>query len=96
MQDIEEFEAESHPEATPNAIAMVHIVNASGPEGWKAGDALAEEMRKHGRLADATVVAVLLPNLLEIQESMEPGRHIDRVVHSFEEAAQCTVEKFMK
>lgn len=96
IKDIEDFEGESHPEATPDAIAMIHIVNASGADGWESGDATAREMRKRKRLADATFVAVLLPNLLEVQELPKFGPHIDRIAQSFEQAAQYTIEKFMK
>ena len=92
MKDVEDFETEVHPEATPNAVSMVHVVNASGTAGWEAGDALAKEMRR--RFADASIIAVLLPHLLEAQELPEVGAHVDRVAGSFEQAAQYVIEKF--
>jgi predicted PurR-regulated permease PerM len=96
MKDIDDFEAESHPEATPDAISMIHVVNASGAGKWESSDAVAGEMRHRTRYADAIIIAVLLPNLLETLELPELGEHIDRIARSFEEAAQYTIEKFMK
>lgn len=96
MKDIEDFEAESHPEATLNAISMVHVVNASGVGAWESSDAVAGQMRKHEQFADVAIVAVLLPNLLEAQEPPELGQHIDRIARSFEQAAQYTIEKSAK
>ncbi|HUA78963.1 MAG TPA: AI-2E family transporter, partial [Dyella sp.] len=96
LKDIEDFEIESHPEATLNAISMVHVVNASGVGAWESSDALAAQMRKRERFADVPIVAVLLPNLLETQDPPELGQHIDRVARSFEQAAQYTIEKSAK
>ena len=94
LKDLEDFQAEEHPEATPNAVSMIHVVDAAGAGGWEAGDVVATEIRK--RFADAIIVAVLLPNLLETQEVPELSEHIDRVAQSFEQSAQYTIEKFMK
>lgn len=96
MKDIDDFEAESHPEATPDAISMIHIVNASGADKWESSDVVAGDMRRRTRYADAVIIAVLLPNLLETLELPELGEHIDRIARSFEEAAQYTIEKVMK
>jgi len=92
MQDIEDFLAEDHPEATPNAVSMIHIVNAAGAGGWTSGEAVARELRK--QFAGAVITAVLLPHLLETQEPTQLGADIDRVAQSFEQAAQFTIEKF--
>jgi predicted PurR-regulated permease PerM len=92
MRDVEDFQAEDHPEATPNAVSMIHIVNAAGSGGWESGEAVAREIRK--RFAEVVITAVLLPHLLETQEPMELGADIDRVAQSFEQAAQFTIEKF--
>ncbi|MHA6205978.1 AI-2E family transporter [Dyella soli] len=96
LKDIEAFEGESHPEATPDAIAMIHVVNASGADGVASSDALAAEVSKRERYAHAMVVAVYLPNLLETQELPPLDSHIDRIALSFEQAVQYTVEKFTK
>lgn len=92
MQDVEDFQAEDHPEATPNAVSMIHIVNAAGAGGWISGEAVAREIRK--RFAEVVITAVLLPHLLETQEPSQLGADIDRVAQSFEQAAQFTIEKF--
>lgn len=94
MKDVEDFATEIHPEATPNAVSMIHVVNASGAGGWEAGDAVAKEIRR--RFADVSIIAVLLPTFLEAQELPEVGGHVDRVAQSFEQAAQYTIEKLMK
>ncbi|GLQ48426.1 ABC transporter permease [Dyella lipolytica] len=94
LRDVEDFEAEIHPEATPNAVSMIHVVNAFGASGWESSDAVAREVRK--RFADAIIIAVLLPHLLETQEPPELGEYIDRIAQSFEQASQYTIEKFMK
>lgn len=94
IKDVEEFEAEPHPEATPDAVSMVLVVNAAGAGGWESGDAVAKEVRQ--RFADAVVIAVLLPNLLEAQEIQEVGPYVDRTAQSFEQAAQYVIEKSMK
>jgi predicted PurR-regulated permease PerM len=86
LKDIEAFEAEPHPEATPNAVSMVHVVSAAASDEWEQADSVAKEMRS--RFADARIVAVVLPELLEIPKPLMPGPHVDHVVKSFEEAAQ--------
>ena len=96
MKDVEEFEAESHPEATLNALSMIHVVSAAGVGGWEASEAVARNLRQRERYASLMTVAVLLPNLLETQEPPELGPHFDRVARSFEQAAQYTLEKFMQ
>ena len=92
VKDIEDFQAEDHPEATPNAVSMIHVVNAAGAGGWVSGEAVAREIRK--RFAEVVMTAVLLPHLLETQEPTELGKDVDRVAQSFEQAAQFTIEKF--
>jgi len=92
VKDIEDFQAEDHPEATPNAVSMIHVVNAAGASGWVSGEAVAREIRK--RFAEVVMTAVLLPHLLETQEPTELGKDVDRVAQSFEQAAQFTIEKF--
>jgi predicted PurR-regulated permease PerM len=96
LKDVEDFEGEGHPEATPDAISMIHVVNASGAGEWESSEAVAREMRSRQRYADAIIIAVLLPNFLETQEPPELGEHIDRIAQSFEEAAQYTIEKVIK
>jgi hypothetical protein len=93
MKDVEEYEAEHHPEATPHAVSMIHIVNASGIEDKGVIDTMAKEMRQRARFAHAVIVAVLLPNLLEVQEDTGVSEYVDRTATSLEQAAQFTIEK---
>ena len=93
LRDVEEFERENHPEATPNAVSLVHVVVGDVASEWEQADAVTLELRR--RFADATIVVVILPNLLEEPVPPDTGAHIDLVARSFEEAAQCTLKKFM-
>jgi hypothetical protein len=93
LEDVRAFQEEAHPEATPNAVSMVHVVSADVTGDWESCDAIAREMRRS--FTDATLAVVLLPNLLETPALPEIGPHIDLVAKSFEEAAQYTLKKFM-
>jgi len=93
LRDVEEFERENHPEATPNAVSLVHVVVGDVASEWEQADAVTQELRQ--RFAHATIVVVILPNLLEEPVQPDKGAHIDLVARSFEEAAQYTLKKFM-
>ena len=93
LRDVEEFERENHPEATPNAVSLVHVVVGDVDSEWEQADAVTQELRQ--RFAHATIVVVILPNLLEEPVPPDTGAHIDLVARSFEEAAQYTLKKFM-
>ncbi|HKT29399.1 AI-2E family transporter [Dyella sp.] len=93
IKDVEEFQEEAHPEATPNAVSMMQVVIGDVTEEWERADAVTQELRQ--RFADATIVAVVLPNLLEDPAPPEAGPQINVVVKSFEEAAQYALKKFM-
>ena len=93
LRDVEEFERENHPEATPNAVSLVHVVIGDVASEWEQADAVTQELRQ--RFAHATIVVVILPNLLEEPVQPDKGAHIDLVARSFEEAAQYTLKKFM-
>ena len=92
-KDVEEFEQEHHPEATPNAVSMLQVVIGDVANEWQRADQVTLALRQ--RFADATIVAVVLPNLLEDPVLPETGAHIDFVAKSFEEAAQYALKKFM-
>jgi predicted PurR-regulated permease PerM len=89
MADIEAFESEAHPDATPGAISMVYIVSGAPAKEEEEINIVAKDMRC--RLPDANIVAVLLPQLLEEPPSISVGAYVDRVVNSFEEAAQFAI-----
>jgi predicted PurR-regulated permease PerM len=93
IKDVEEFQQEAHPEATPNAVSMVQVVVGDVAEEWSRADAVTQELRQ--QFADAAIVVVVLPNLLEEPVPPEAGPHVNVVVKSFEEAAQYALKTFM-
>lgn len=93
MQDVEDFAQENHPEATPDAVSMVQVVVGDMASEWEQADAVTQDLRQ--RFADATIVVVVLPNLLEEPVLPKAGPHVDMVARSFEEAAQHALKKFM-
>ncbi|MFC4526892.1 AI-2E family transporter [Dyella halodurans] len=93
-EDFIAFEAELHPELTPNAVSMVYIVSAD-PARAAQGDALAGDMRV--RFPHACIVAVLLPELLSPREELAPvGADVNEVVESLEAAALQAIARFPK
>ena len=89
IEDIRAFESEEHPEATPDAVSMVYIVTSALSQQEAKINSRAKEMRE--RLPDANIVAVLLPQLLEVSQPIAVSGDIDRVASSFEEAAQFAI-----
>ena len=89
IEDIRAFESEEHPEATPDAVSMVYIVTSALSQQEAQINSRAKEMRE--RLPDANIVAVLLPQLLEVSQPIAVSGDIDRVASSFEEAAQFAI-----
>ena len=93
-EDFVAFEAESHPELTPNAVSMLYIVSAD-PARAQQADALAGDMRV--RFPNACIVAVLLPAWLSPREELVPvGADVNEVVESLEAAAQQAIARFPK
>lgn len=92
IEDIEAFEAEPPPEATPNGVSMVYIVSSAPAQNRERGDALATEMRR--RFPAACIIAVLLPELLAASEPATIGSDVNQVAASFEEAAQHAIARF--
>ncbi|WP_266182382.1 AI-2E family transporter [Dyella humicola] len=93
-EDFVAFEAESHPELTPNAVSMLYIVSAA-PARAEQADALAGDMRV--RFPNACIVAVLLPELLSPREELPAvGADVSEVVESLEAAAQQAIARFPK
>jgi hypothetical protein len=89
FEDIKAFESEEHPEATPDAVAMVYIVSGAPAREEEQINTMAREMRH--RLPEVCIVAVLLPELLEAPSPITVGACVDRVANSFEEAAQFAI-----
>lgn len=92
IEDFDAFEAEPHPELTPNAVSMLYIVSAD-PANEAGSIALAKDMR--GRVPGACIVAVVLPELLTPREEPVAIRaDVDEVVGSLEAAAQQAIARF--
>jgi hypothetical protein len=92
VEDIEAFEAESPPEATPNGVSMVYIVSAV-PAGYRERcDSVAMEMRH--RFPEACIIAVQLPELLATAEPVTASPDVNQLANSFEEAAQHAIARF--
>jgi predicted PurR-regulated permease PerM len=89
LQDIEAFASEPHPEATPDAVAMIYIVSGGPAKEEERIQAMAKEMRQ--RMSGVSIIAVLLPQLLETPHPISVGGCVDRVANSFEEAAQFAI-----
>ena len=89
VEDIKAFESEEHPEATPDAVAMVYIVSGAPAREEEQINSVAREMRH--RFPEVCIVAVLLPELLEAPQPITVGACVDRVANSFEEAAQFAI-----
>lgn len=92
MEDIEAFEADPPPEATPNGVSMVYIVSAAPAGDWQGADSVVMELRRH--FPAACIIAVLLPELLATSEPFTVNPNVNRVAHSFEEAAQHAIARF--
>ena len=93
LEDIDAFQAEPPPEATPNSVSMIYIVSAApARDRPDRCDSMAMEMRH--RLPEACIIAVLLPQLLTASEPAELSADVDQSANSFEEAAQHAIARF--
>ena len=92
IEDIEAFEAEPPPDATPNGVSMLYIVSAAASKERERVDSVAIQMRH--RFPDACIVAVLLPELLAAPEPVTTSPEVNLVANSFEEAAQHAIARF--
>ena len=86
VEDFAAFEAEPHPEATPNAVAMLYIVSAQLSDEQHGMAELATQLRE--KLPGVHFAALLLPEPLTQSEGPPTTEaDVDEVVHSFEGAA---------
>jgi predicted PurR-regulated permease PerM len=93
LEDIDAFQAEPPPEATPNSVSMVYIVSvAPARDRRDRCDSMAMEMRR--RLPEVCIIAVLLPELLKASEPVAVSADVNQLVNSFEEAAQHAIARF--
>jgi predicted PurR-regulated permease PerM len=92
VEDMDAYEAEPHPEATPDSVSMVYIVSALPSKEWERGDNMAADMRR--RFPEACLISVLLPELLALPEARGAYSAVNHATNSFEEAAQQAIVRF--
>jgi predicted PurR-regulated permease PerM len=92
LEDIDAFQAEPPPEATPNSVSMIYVVSAAPAKERERCDSMATQMRQ--RFPEVCIIAVLLPELLTASEPVEVNSDVDQLVKSFEEAAQHAIARF--
>ncbi|WP_266157799.1 AI-2E family transporter [Dyella silvatica] len=91
-EDFAAFDAEPHPDLTPNAVSMLYLVSAES-NAEQGGDALLAAMRS--RFPQAYIVAMLLPELLASrQDTAAVSPAIDEIVNSLEGAALQAITRF--
>jgi hypothetical protein len=92
IEEIEAFQANPPPEATPNSVSMVYIVSAAPTRDRELCDSVAMDMRR--RFPTACIIAVLLPELLTASEPIAVSPDVNQLANSFEEAAQHAIARF--
>ena len=93
IPDFQAFDAQAHPELTPNAVSMVYIVSTSPIKERDTFDDTVSLV--HGRIAHACIVGVMFPEPLAAAE-VAPPPHVDvnEFVTSLEQAAQQAIARF--
>ncbi|RAO77251.1 AI-2E family transporter [Dyella jiangningensis] len=86
VEDFAAFEAEPHPEATPNAVAMLYLVSAQLSDEKQGMVEAAAQMRE--RMPGVHLAALLLPEpLAQVEGPATTEADVDEVLDSFESAA---------
>jgi len=93
VEDFAAFDAEPHPEATPNAVSMVYIVSTHPTKERESFDE-AVALTRRG-IPDACLVGVFFPEPLAATEVEPPvNAELNEVVTSLEQAAQQAIARF--
>jgi hypothetical protein len=92
LEDIDAFQADPPPEATPNSVSMIYIVSATASKDRDRCDSMAMAMRQ--RFPEACIIAVHLRELLVASEPVAVSPDVNQLVNSFEEAAQHAIARF--
>ncbi|HET6552440.1 MAG TPA: AI-2E family transporter [Dyella sp.] len=91
--DFDSFDAEPHPELTPNAVSLLYIVSASPAEEREGIDTLVTHLRQ--RMPGVHIAAMLLPEPLGPRDAtLLPAPNVDEQAGSFEEAAVQAISRF--
>jgi len=92
IDDFTAFDAEPHPEATPDAVSMVYVVSTNPVAEHDAFEDAVAMVRSH--LPKACIVGVLFPEPLATTEAALPvGVEVNEVVNSLEQAAQQAIAR---
>jgi predicted PurR-regulated permease PerM len=92
VEDFAAFDAEPHPDLTPNAVAVIYIVSTDPTKERGDCEALATRLRESD--PEVRIAALLLPEPLAPDEGpVSVGPEIDDVTHSLEEAAQHAIAR---
>ncbi|WP_130619354.1 AI-2E family transporter [Dyella amyloliquefaciens] len=92
VEDLAAFDAEPHPEATPDAVAMLYIVSAQPSDEQQDMAALAARLRE--RMPGVHFAALALPEPLTQGDGIVTAEaSVDEVLHSFESAALHTISR---
>ncbi|AIF49175.1 AI-2E family transporter [Dyella japonica] len=92
IDDFTAFDAEPHPDATPNAVSMVYVVSANPAAEQGAFDDAVAMVR--ARIPGACIVGVLFPEPLATVETALPANaDVNEVVRSLEQAAQQAIAR---
>lgn len=93
VEDFAAFDAEPHPEATPNAVSMVYIVSTHPTKERESFDE-AVALTRRG-IPEACLVGVFFPEPLAATEVEPPvNAELNEVVTSLEQAAQQAIARF--
>ncbi|RDI97752.1 AI-2E family transporter [Dyella solisilvae] len=91
--DFAAFDAEPHPEATPDAVSLAYVVSADATAERADCEAMSATLRQ--RMPGVRIVALLLPEPLVTTDAVVPlGADFDAVTRSLEEAAQQAIALF--
>jgi predicted PurR-regulated permease PerM len=92
IDDFTAFDAEPHPDATPDAVSMVYVVSTHPAVEQGAFDDAVALVR--GRIPEACIVGVVFPEPLATAEADLPGNvDVNEVVRSLEQAAQQAITR---
>jgi predicted PurR-regulated permease PerM len=93
ISDFEAFDAQAHPDLTPNAVSMAYVVSTSPVKERDAFDDAVALV--HARLAQACIVGVMFPEPLAAAEVAPPlNDNVNEFVTSLEQAAQQAIARF--
>ncbi|MET3651700.1 AI-2E family transporter [Dyella japonica] len=93
VEDFLAFDAQQHPELTPNAVSMVYVVSTDPTKERGAFDDAVT--LAHSRIPQACIVGVCFPEPLATTDTPLPvNAEVNEIVNSLEQAAQQAIARF--